>query len=65
MLGKFSCFCYRLQPQFIGIQNAFSKISFRKTIRMSNGLDRDQDGHSVGPDLFAKVQQMKKVAASN
>ena len=31
---------------------------------MSNGLDRDQDGHSVGPDLFAKVQQMKKVAAS-
>ena len=29
----------------------FSKISFRNTIRVSNGLDPDQDQHNVGPDL--------------
>ena len=29
----------------------FSKISFRNTIRVSNSLDPDQDGRSVGPDL--------------
>ena len=29
----------------------FSKNSFRDTIRVSNGLDPDQEGHSVGPDL--------------
>ena len=51
MLGKFSCFCYRLQPQFFGIQNTFSKKKFQENYQMSNGLDRDQDGHSVGPDL--------------
>ena len=27
----------------------FSKISFRNTIRVSNGLDLDQDRHFVGP----------------
>ena len=29
----------------------FSKNSFRNTIRVSNGLDPDQDQHSVEPDL--------------
>ena len=37
-------------------------------IRVSNGLDPDQDRHSVGPDLGPKFgkgcQQMIKVAAS-
>ena len=28
-----------------------SKNSFRNTIRVSNGLDPDQNRHSVGPDL--------------
>ena len=28
-----------------------STNSFRNTIRVSNGLDPDQDRHSVGPDL--------------
>ena len=28
----------------------FSKNSFRNTIRVSNGLDPDQDLHVVGPD---------------
>ena len=28
-----------------------SKNSLRNTIRVSNGLDPDQDRHSVGPDL--------------
>ena len=35
---------------------SFSKLSsflnsFKNTIRVSNGLDPDQDRHSVGPDL--------------
>ena len=29
----------------------FSKNSFGNTINVSNGLDQDQDRHSVGPDL--------------
>ena len=32
-----------------------SKISFRNTIRVSNGLDPDQDPHSVGPGLGPNV----------
>ena len=28
-----------------------SDVLFQNTIRMSNGLDTDQDRHSVGPDL--------------
>ena len=48
MLGNFSCFCCRLL-NFSKL--TFSKISFRNTIRMSSGLDSDQDHHAVGPDL--------------
>ena len=32
-------------------KSTFSKNSFRSSIRVSNGLDPDQNGHSVGPDL--------------
>ena len=32
-------------------KSTFSKNSFRNTIRVSNGLDPDQDRRSVGPDL--------------
>ena len=34
---------------------AYSKNSFRNTIRVSNSLDTDQDQHSVGPDLGTKL----------
>ena len=46
MLGNFSCFYCRLPT-------SFSNNSFRNgyTIRVLNGLDPDQDRHSVGPDL--------------
>ena len=48
MLGSFSCFCSRLLT-FLKI--IFFKKSFRNTIRVPNGLDPDQDQHSVSPDL--------------
>ena len=46
MLGNFACFCYRLLT--------CSKLTFKKirnTFRVLNGLDPDQERHSVGPDL--------------
>ena len=53
----------------------FSKLTFFQKhifqehyIRVSNSLDLDEDGHSVGPDLGLKClqgyQQTTKVAAS-
>ena len=55
--GNFPRFCCQLLNSFS--KSTFSKNSFRNTIRMSNGLDPDQDRHSVGPDLgpncFANV----------
>ena len=36
----------------------FSKNSFSNTIRVSNGLDPDQDLHSVSPDLGPNCLQM-------
>ena len=50
MLGKFSCF-FLSSADFFLSKLTFSKISFREAIRVSNGLDPDQDRHSVGPDL--------------
>ena len=47
MLGNFSYFCCLLNFSKL----TFSKNSFTNTIRVSNGLDSDQDRHSVGPDL--------------
>ena len=41
------------------VKFAFSKNSFRNTIRVSNGLDPDQDRHSVGPDLGPNCLQRK------
>ena len=49
MQGTFLCFCYRLLTLFSKL--TFSKASFRKTTKMSNSLDPDQDRLSVGPDL--------------
>ena len=48
MLGNFSCFCCRQLTLF---KLTFWKIIFRNTIRVSNGLDPDQDRHVVDPDL--------------
>ena len=58
MQGNFSRFCFCLLT-FFKI-NFFNKKIFRITIRVLNGLNLDQDHHSVGPDpgpnsLFAKV----------
>ena len=49
ILGNFSCVCFRLLKFF---KINFQKILLRNTFRLvSNGLDPDQDRHSVGPDL--------------
>ena len=40
-----------LSPADFFSKLTFSKKSFRNTIRVSNGLDPDQDQRSVGPDL--------------
>ena len=45
---NFSCFCCCLLPFFK--MNFFQNILFRNTIRVSNGLDPDQDRHSVDHD---------------
>ena len=52
MLGNFSW------PTFF-TKSTFSKISFRKTIRVSNSLDPDQDLQFVGPDLKGYQQNDK------
>ena len=39
----------------------FHKKSFRNSIRVSNGLDTDQDRHNVGPDLGPNCLQMLSV----
>ena len=49
MLGNFSCFYCRLRT-FFKIHFFKKKIQFRNSIRVSNCLDPDQQGHS-GPDL--------------
>ena len=51
MQGTFLCFCYCLLTFFFSSKLTFSKASFRKTTKVSNFLDPDQDQHSVGPDL--------------
>ena len=43
----------------------FSKNSFKNTVRMSNGVDPDQNRHSVGSNCWSKTvckgyQQTKK-----
>ena len=41
----------------------FQNISFRSTIRVSNGLDSDQDRHIVGPDLG--LNRLQRLSADN
>ena len=53
MLGNFSYFCHLLTF----FKSNFFKYSFRNTIRVSNGLDPDQDGQNVGPDLSPNCLQ--------
>ena len=40
---------FSFSPTFLRIK--FFKVSFRLIIRVSNGLDPDQDRRCVGPDL--------------
>ena len=40
----------------------FSKNSLRNTIRISNGLDLDQDRCSVGPELGSNCLQRKVIS---
>ena len=66
MLGNFLCFCCRLLSIFSKL--TFSLNSFKNTIRVSNGLEPDQDGCSVGPDLdpncLQRLSADNKVATS-
>ena len=65
MLGNFSCFCCCLLSFS---KSTFSKNSFRNTLTVSNGLDPDQDQHSVEHDLepncLQKLSAEDKVASS-
>ena len=36
----------------------FFKNNFRNAVRVSNGVDPDQDRHSVGPDLSPNWQRL-------
>ena len=50
------------------IQNNFSKKKIRTAKRMSNGLDPDQNRHSVGPDLgqnFLQRYQQATIDVTN
>ena len=52
---------------FFSSKLSSSKKSFRNTIKVSNGMDPDQDRRSVGPDQVPKNvgKRSPKVAASN
>ena len=53
--------CRYLTPCMLGNFHAFG--AFRKAIRVSNGLDPDQDRRSVGPDLGPNC--MQRLSADN
>ena len=65
--------CWVIFHAFVVVCWLFSKItfskkkiikkSFRYTIRVSNGLDRDQDQCSVGPDL--DLNCLQRLSADN
>ena len=74
MLGNFSCFCGRLL--FFFSNSSFSNNSFRNPLKVSNGLDPDQDRRFVGSDLgpnclqrlsaaYGSRQSVKMVARAN
>ena len=50
MQGKFSCFCCRLL-------NLKKFYIIGTTIRVSSGLDPDQDHQNIGPDLGSNYLQ--------
>ena len=58
MLGIFSCFCCLLT--FLS-KNNFFEYYFMNNIRVSNGLDPDQDRRCVGPDLGPNCLQILSV----
>ena len=63
MLGNFPCICYRL------LLCLKKELTNTISLRVSNGLDPDQDRHSVSPDLSPNClqncyQQMTIVVAS-
>ena len=61
MLGNFSCFCYFLLTFF----KTFSKISFRNTLKVSNGLNPDFCWSWSGSKRLCLIyQQMTKVTTS-
>ena len=66
IMGNFSCFRCRL---LTFSKFTFSKKTFRNIIRVSNGLDPDQEGHSVSPDLGPSCLQSlsadEKLVANN
>ena len=51
------CSCFLVSSADFFQKITFSKSSFRNTIRVSNGLDADQDQLSVGPDLSPNCLQ--------
>ena len=55
MLGNYSCFYFRLLT-FLK-NKVFKNKPPRTTIRVSNSLDPDEDGHSVGLHLGSKCLQ--------
>ena len=58
MLCNFSCFCCRLLPFW---KFTFSKKYFRNTIKVSNGLDPDQDRWSQPQSDLIWVQTVAQV----
>ena len=54
MLGDCSCFCCRL----LNFGHFVIKNYFRNTIRVTNGLDPDEDRRCVDPDLRPDCMQM-------
>ena len=65
MLGNFSCFCCHLLTFFFNSRN-----SFRNTIRVLNGLDKDQNrcsqllSSNLGPNCLKRLSPDDKVAAT-
>ena len=54
-----------MYSKVLNFQGFSSSIFFRKTIRVSNGLDPDQDWHSVGPDMGPNCLQTLRLSADN
>ena len=55
---KTFCKCYQQMTKVTTSMPRISRNSFRNTIRVSNGLDPDQDRQNVDPDLCPNCLQM-------